>query len=148
MRVDDGETDRRIEKKVGDDIQFVTRCMLCCPVHDRNGDVYGCLQVINKQEDDDTSFSDFQGEVLADLAHNIGPVIQGWMSFFDAKTRLSSQLHEAVAGERQMAGVIGFLLQSGGQQLRDTIGEDLAIQLLNAANASQSADPLSPVQGS
>ena len=45
------------------------------------------------------------------------------MAFYDAKSGLETQLTEAVAGERQMASVISFLLESGGSALRKTIGE-------------------------
>ena len=123
---------------------FVTHAILCCPVHDNDGNIYGCLQVINKVHDsgDDTQwFTSQDRNVLADFAVNVGPVVKSWMAFFDIKNSLERQLGEAVSGERKMAELIAFLLQVGGTSLREAIGEDLAIELLSHAADTQATPP-------
>jgi hypothetical protein len=142
IKVDDCQNDPRFggDKEIG----FVSQCMMCCPVHDKDGNLYGCLQVINKQSRPQsktmdtnrpraptgTCFSLQDQNILTEYALNVGPVVQSWMAFFDTKNGMEQQLKEAVGGERKMSELIAFLLQVGGTPLRESIGEDLAIELL------------------
>jgi hypothetical protein len=77
---------------------FVTHAILCCPVHDNDGNIYGCLQVINKQSRPQsktmdtnrpraptgTCFSLQDQNILTEYALNVGPVVQSWMGTFVA----------------------------------------------------------------
>lgn len=133
INVDDCQNDARFggDKETG----FTTESVLCCPVRDNNGNIYGCLQVINKSKtSNDTCFNAIDHDILVDFGLNVGPVVKSWMAFFDTKNVLEKQLNEAVSGERKMAELIAFLLQVGGTPLREAIGEDLAIELLSHAS--------------
>ena len=96
IKVDDCQNDPRFggDKEIG----FVTQCMMCCPVHDKDGNLYGCLQVINKQSRPQsktmdtnrpraptgTCFSLQDQNILTEYALNVGPVVQSWMGTFVA----------------------------------------------------------------
>ena len=96
IKVDDCQNDPRFggDKEIG----FVTQCMMCCPVHDKDGNLYGCIQVINKQSRPQsktmdtnrpraptgTCFSLQDQNGLTEYALNIGPVVQSWMGTFVA----------------------------------------------------------------
>ena len=145
IRINDAAKDSRVETSHGEAIGIVARSLVCAPMHDERGQLFGCIHVINKKEisaqvEQDRGFSKHEELIVTDFAHHIGPVVQGWMSFFHHKSGLETELTQAVAGERQMASVISFLLESGGAPLRDTIGEDLAIQLLTAAASVSDAN--------
>ena len=138
IQLNDAASDPQVDSIFGEATDFVTRSLVCAPMHGERGQLFGCLQVSNKKNKiaeaaQDPGFSKQDQVILTDFAHHLGPVVQGWLTFSDHKSGLETQLTQAVAGERQLASVISFLLESGGPVLRDTIGEELAIQLLTAA---------------
>jgi hypothetical protein len=85
VKVDDCQNDPRFggDKEIG----FTTRCVLCCPVLDAKGNIYGCLQVINKSSGNDNDYSNnnvkcfnHQDQLtLTEFALKVGPVVQSWM---------------------------------------------------------------------
>ena len=73
MRIDEVEGQEQINREVDNKLDFTTNNLICCPLRDREGEVIGAFEVLNKK---DGTFSSSDLKALEDLASHVASALE------------------------------------------------------------------------
>ena len=73
MRIDEVDGQEQINRDVDNKLDFTTNNLICCPLRDRDGEVIGAFEVLNKK---DGAFSSSDLKALEDLASHVAAALE------------------------------------------------------------------------
>ena len=94
LNIPDAYADSRFDRSTDQKTGYRTRCILCEPVKNRNGEVLGVIQAINKNND---IFSDADAEYLKALSSGIAIALENAMLFQEQDRQFKSILEVMAA---------------------------------------------------
>jgi Nif-specific regulatory protein len=95
-RVDAGQDDAEIDRRVDRQLGFRTRNLLCVPMCGKRGDLLGAFEMINKREG---NFSEEDEAALTDLAHHAAIALENTQQYehlLQSRNQLANQAAQTV----------------------------------------------------
>jgi len=73
LRIDEVEGQEQINREVDNSLDFTTNNLVCCPLRDRDGEIIGAFEVLNKLQG---SFTSADLKALEDLANHVAAALE------------------------------------------------------------------------
>ena len=101
LKIDDAYQDTRFNKEVDKMTNYRTRNIICYPLIDKDGDIFGAIQAINKRK---SCFDNNDEEILSIFSLQASAILKNMMNM-DANTLQISRLKMIIGYSAQIAGI-------------------------------------------
>lgn len=124
LKIDDAYQDTRFNKEVDKMTNYRTRNIICYPLIDKDGDIFGAIQAINKRK---SCFDNNDEEILSIFSLQASAILKNMMNM-DANTLQISRLKMIIIYSTQIAGTSSL-------EIFSDLTEKIIMELFSSSSA-------------